>query len=396
MTLAAFQFISMADFMVLSPLGPVLMRTFNVGPLEMGLLMSVYSLSAAAAGLFGTLFIDRYDRRSVLLICFAAFLFAVLLCAVAPSYLTLIIARIIAGAFGGLMSAMIQTIVADVVPFERRGRASGLISSSFSLATILGIPLSLFLASHWGWHAPFVFIAGLGAIFILVARKTVPSLILHVQPKSKTKVSLFRPLKLTLSEPNHRRAFLFVILMNVSTFLVIPFVSIYYTLNVGITEKQLPIVYLIGGLATLISVRWVGKMADRFGKHRFYVWWATLGLFPILLTTHLPSVSLGWLLLASTFFFVVVPSRMIPAMAIIGAAAKPELRGTFMSLSSAVQSIASGLAAFVSGLIVTRAPSGQLQHFELAGYLAVAISVLAIFYVRRVRVYPTNTLNTPV
>jgi MFS family permease len=55
------------------------------------------------------------------------------------------------GYFWRLMSALVQTIVGDVIPFERRGRAMGIVMTSFSLSTVVGVPLGLYTTARWGW-----------------------------------------------------------------------------------------------------------------------------------------------------------------------------------------------------------------------------------------------------
>jgi predicted MFS family arabinose efflux permease len=411
-TLAAIQFTMIADFMVLSPLGPVLMRTFLVGPSELGYLVSAYSLSAAAAGLLAALFIDRFDRRRVLLVAFGVFMLALLACAVAPSYRTLIIARLISGASGGVLGAMVYTILGDVIPAERRGAAAGVIATAFSVSSVMGLPIGLFFASHFGWHAPFYFLLALGAVICICIWRVVPSLTEHLQARAprnepgagSVSIHPFAAIAAVLREANHRRAYLFALLVWSSSFVVIPFVSIYNVVNVGITEKELPLIYFVGGIATLFSSRLVGKLTDRVGARRAYQWIALLAIPVFILTTNLPAMPLWLVLICMTLFFVVIPARTIPTMAIMTQAAQPALRGTFMSLHGSIQSLTTSLAAFVGGLIITRNAAGQLQHYDVLGYIAVALTLMAAGWVRRVKAAPlalepqapTNKLNTPV
>ncbi|HEY0675629.1 MAG TPA: MFS transporter, partial [Immundisolibacter sp.] len=145
LTLACIQFSHVLDFMIMIPLGPVLIAAFGIGTHEFGLLVAAYSFSAALSGLLAATFVDRFERRGMLLTVFALFGVATLACGLAPGYVTLLVARGFAGAFGGVMGAMVQTMVADVIPFARRARAGGIVSTAFSVSTVAGVPLSLWM-----------------------------------------------------------------------------------------------------------------------------------------------------------------------------------------------------------------------------------------------------------
>jgi predicted MFS family arabinose efflux permease len=386
--LAAIQFVYVADFMVMSPLGPVLMRTFDIGPKDFALLVSVYTFSAAAAGFAGALFVDRFDRRRVLLALFAVFVAALLGAALAPGYWTLLLARSVGGAAGGLMGATVYTVIADRIPEARRGAATGYVMSAFALATVAGVPIGLLFAGWFGWHAPFFFMAGLATLAWFNARRVLPPMAAHLQtrdPEDPVLAAAFRPVVAVLRNPDHLRAYGFVVLLMFSAFMVIPFISLYMTGTVGVTEQQLPILYLVGGAATLVTSRLVGRLSDRIGRKRMYRILAVASIVPLLVTTHLPPLPLGWALVASTLFFVIVPARMIPAIAIITSSAVPRLRGTFMSLNASVQSLSQSAAAYVAGSILVRAPDGRIEQYGTVGWLAVAATVAAILWVDLLR-----------
>jgi predicted MFS family arabinose efflux permease len=384
LALAAIQFVYVADFMVMSPLGPVLMRTFGIGPGEFGLLVSVYTFSAAAAGFLGALFVDRFDRRRVLLVLFGVYIAALLGAAFAPGYPTLLAARALGGAAGGLMGATVYTVIADRIPEARRGAATGMVMSAFSLATIAGVPIGLLFAGWFGWHAPFFFVAAMASVAWWNARRVLPPMNAHLSERDADVhpvKAAFWPVFAVLRNPNHLRAYAFVVLLMFSAFMVIPFISLYMTGTVGITETQLPLLYLVGGAATLVTSRLVGRWSDRIGRRRMYRLLAIASIVPLLLTTHLPPLPLWWAVAASTLFFVIVPARMIPAIAIITSSAVPRLRGTFMSLNASVQSLSQAGAAYVGGAILVRTPDGRIEQYGTLGWLAVAATVAAIVWV---------------
>jgi len=380
-TLAGIQFSHVLDFMIMMPLGPILISAFGIGTHEFGLLVASYSFSAALSGLFAATFIDRFERKRLLLTMFGLFGMATLACGLAPGYVTLLIARGMAGAFGGVMGAMVQTIVGDVIPFARRAKAGGIVSAAFSLSTIAGVPLSLWLATHYQWRAPFILIAVLTVLFILIGARILPELHHHIsaQKRAHPFVEMFAVLR----DPNHLRALLFSALLISSGFTVIPYITIYAVGNVGITQHEIPFIYLTGGAATLITARLIGHWADLHGKIRIYRLVAVFALLPLYVVTHIGAAPLWLWLVCTTAFFVLVSGRMIPAIAIITSAAQPRLRGTFMSLHATVQAFSMGLATTLAGFIITQNSAGQIVGYELVGYVAIGGNILAIWFVSR-------------
>lgn len=388
-TLAGIQFSHILDFMIMMPLGPVLIRAFGISTHEFGLLVAAYSFSAAFSGLLAATFVDRFERRRLLLAMFALFGLSSLACGLAPSYATLLVARASAGAFGGIMGAMVQTIIGDVIPFERRATASGIVMSAFSISTIAGVPLSLWLANLLNWRAPFVLVALLTVMFALIGRQVLPQLRHHIS--AQRRAHPFVPMFEVLRDPNHLRALLFSALIIFSGFTVIPYITLYAVHNIGITQQQIPLIYLVGGAATLFTARLIGRRADLHGKMKVYRIVALAATLPLLMVTHVTAAPLWLWLIYTTVFFVLVSGRMIPAMAIITSAAQPKLRGTFMSLNATVQSLAMALASTLAGFLIKQNSTAQIVHYEVVGYVAIAANLLAIWFVARITVHVAHT-----
>lgn len=389
LVLAGIQFTHILDFMIMMPLGPQLIRTLHIGTHEFGLLLSSYTFTAAASGLLAAMYVDRFDRRKLVLVLYMLFIVATLACGLAPGYASLLVARAAAGAFGGILGALVQTVIADVVPFERRGQAMGKVMAAFAVSTVAGVPLGLLFAEHvpmLGWRAPFFFIVAVAFVIWLIGQRALPSLTAHLERAQQGNV--FRKLFDVAREPAHLRAYAFIALLMLTGFSVIPYIALYYTANLGMTESFITLIYLVGGAATLFSSQWIGKLADRHGKLRTFRWVACAAFVPILVTTHLVPVPAWVVLLNATVFFVLVSGRMIPGMAMASAAAEPQVRGTFMSLGSAVQMGASGLASLMTGLIITRDTAGHVVHYNLIGYLAVGFGLLSIWIAQYLRQQP--------
>ena len=389
LTLAGIQFAHILDFMVMMPLGPILVRELGIDTQQFGLLVSAYTFTGAATGLLAATFVDRFERKRLLLGAFALFALATLACGLAPGYASLMLARCAAGAFGGVLGSMVQTMVGDLIPFERRGRASGTIMSAFALSTVAGVPLSLVLASHFGWRAPFVFIAALAAGLLALGWRQLPTLRGHLDAAVTGEAERSHPLAAmgaVLSDANHLRALAFIALIMLSGFMVIPYITLYSVANVGIRQEDLYLIYLAGGCATFFTSRLIGRLADRHGKVRTYRLIALCSMLPLLLQTHLPPVPLWLMVIASTVFFVFVPGRMVPAMAIVTSAVKPALRGTFLSISGATQQLASGAAAWLGGLVIAQDAAGQIVRYGWVGFMAVGATLLAMGLAGRIAV----------
>ncbi|MCU0805612.1 MAG: MFS transporter [Burkholderiales bacterium] len=384
--LAGVQFSHILDFMLVMPLGPQLMRHFDITPTQFGLLVTAYTLAASVVGFASALVIDRFDRRHTLLALFGCFTLATLVTATAQSYAWLLVARSLSGAFAGVLGASVFAIVGDVVPERRRGAALGLVMSAFSVASIAGVPISLALAARFGWRSPFFFMTALTTIVLVAAWAAVPSVGAHLDAaRARNPLAQVRAV---LGEANLRRAFMFSAMLTFSGFAVIPFVSPYMVANVGVSESELAYLYLAGGIVTFGFVRLVGRWSDLYGRRRIFAIVATLSMLGMLVTTHLPRVPVWVAVLSASFFIPMLSGRFVPAMAILTSAATPRLRGAFMSLNAAFQQAASGSAAFLASLIVGRSPAGELTHYGTVGWIAVAATIATIFLSRRVRAAP--------
>lgn len=377
LVLAAIQFTAIVDFLIILPLGPQYLRLFHITPAQFGIIVSAYAVSAGISGVATGLFLDRFDRKTALLGLYFGFALGTLCCGLAPSYRLLVVARVVAGAFGGVAGALILAIIGDVVPEERRGAAMGMVMSSFSVASICGVPLGLLLAARLNWHVPFYVLAGLSLVILAAAGRVLPSLrghLGHAQGQHPV-----RRLLLLLAQADHQMAFAFMALLTFTGFLIFPNLANYMVWNVGLTEAQLPLIYLAGGACTVFSLNWIGSWADRAGKSRVFTLVSLSATIPILALTNLPRVPLLAAIGTSTLLMICMSGRMVPAMALMTTSIEARYRGGFMSINSSVQQFACGLAAYLSGQILGRNPKGELTHFPLIGGVSVICALSCIY-----------------
>lgn len=384
-TLALINFIHIVDFMILMPLGPQLMRIFEISPREFGLLVSSYTFSAGISSFFGAFFLDRFDRKKILLWVYMGFTLATLACALSPSYSILLFARVLSGLFGGLTSALILAIIGDVIPDQRRGRAMGLVMAAFSVASVLGVPLGLFLASLSNWHTPFFILTGTSLLSLVMVFKYIPSIRDHLD-QGYLRPNPMLVISRVIGNSNQMRAISLSVMMMFGQFMIIPFLSPYTVSNIGFTEMQLTYIYMAGGAFTIFTSPWVGKLSDKYGKLKIFTIFMALNVVPIAIITHLGVTPIFFVLMVSTLFFVTSNGRFVPAAALITGTAKPENRGSFLSFNSAVQQMATGLASLIAGVIIGENAAGELTNFNLVGYLAIFFSLLCIPLARRIKV----------
>ncbi|EPR68664.1 MFS transporter [Cyclobacterium qasimii] len=388
-TLAAINFTHIVDFMILMPLGPQLMRIFEISPQEFGLLVSSYTFSAGVSSFFGAFILDKYDRRSILMWVFLGFFVGTLACALSPNYPFLLFSRILSGLFGGLTSALIFAIIGDAIPDHRRGSAMGLVMAAFSVASVVGVPFSLFIASMSNWHAPFFFLAFLAVVILLLIYKFVPSIKVP-KKEGKDMPSPRQVIMRVTGNANQMRAISLTIMMMFGQFMIIPFLSPFMVANVGFSELQLTYIYMAGGFFTVFTSPWVGRLTDKYGKVKIFTIFMSLNVIPIGIITHLGPTPILLALVVSTLFFVTSNGRMVPAAALITGTAKSENRGSFLSFNSSVQQLSAGLASFFGGMILVENAAGELQNFGYIGYIAIIISLLCIPLIRRIKVVDTS------
>ena len=380
LTLAAIQFTTVLDFIIILPLSSQYMRVFHITTDQFGLMVSAYAIAAGIAGIAASFFLDRFDRKQALLWLYFGFGLGTLCCALAPTYHLLVAARFISGAFGGLAGALILAIIGDVVPYERRGSAMGLVMSSFSISQIIGVPLGLVLANYYDWHSPFFVIAALSGAILFAVAKVLPSLRSHMEHASDKHPAAH--MLAVLKEPDHQKAFLFMAVLMFAGFLVFPYLAAYMVSNVGMTERQLPWIYLSGGVFTLFSMNLIGRWSDRSGKHRVFVWMSLAALVPIVLLTNLRPVPLFEAVAATTLMMICMSGRSVPAMAMITGSVEARYRGGFMSINSSVQQFSMAVAAYLGGHLLGQTKDGKITGFSTGGVLSAFCVVLCIYLAR--------------
>jgi predicted MFS family arabinose efflux permease len=382
--LAAVQFSHIMDFMILMPLGPQLMRELQIGPGHFSAFVAAYTISSGVVGLLAAPFIDRFDRRKLLLFAYAGFTLATLACALSQSAAALLAARTVSGAFGGLSISMVMAIIGDVVPAERRAAGVGIVMTAFSVAAAVGVPFGLQLAQRFEWESPFFMLAGIATVVWTIAFLRLPAVRGHLENGHAT-----RAFEELLADANAGRALLFMTAMVFGHFAIIPLLSPYLVYNVGLPERDLFLVYFTGGALTVFTAPLIGRLADSLGRFRVFTGLVAVASVVTLFITHSGRLPVWAVLISGGAFFVFASGRFVPAQAIMTLAVPASRRGAFMSLSGCARDLAMGVTSSIGGWVAARAPSGELVNFQWLGWIAVAAGLASIWLGSRVHANDT-------
>jgi predicted MFS family arabinose efflux permease len=386
--LACINFVHIMDAMIIMPLGDIFMKLFQINPTQFAYLVSAYSFAAFFSSLLAALVIDRFDRRMALIFVFTGFTIGTLLCGIANSYLFLLGMRFVTGFFGGVMGALALSIVSDMFSYERRGTALGILTAGFSAAAALGVPCGLFLADKFTWNAPFITIGGLGGIILIFIIIKFPRLVDHMASGIIT-----RPKQIMQSifyDRNQVNALILGMVLILGHYIIIPFIAPYMTRNVGFSQSQITLIYFFGGVLTVFTSPFVGKLTDRFTPRSTFSVIMLLSFVPVIWITHMKPTPVPVALIATSLLFILGSGRMIAPQTMITASVGPTTRGSFMSIKSALQQLAIAVASILSGGIITFGEGESLENYNIVGYISIILCVFALFLSRRLRVVKGN------
>lgn len=381
--LALLQFTIILDFMVLSPLGDILMKSLNMSTSNFGLVVSSYAFSAGASGILAAGFADKFDRKKLLLFFYAGFILGTFFCAMAANYHMLLLARIVTGLFGGVIGAISLAIIADLFSVHQRGRVMGFVQMSFAASQVLGIPIGLYFANRWGWHSSFLMIVVLAALIGLAILLKLKPVTQHLALQSDKNPLLH--LWHTLSKKRYQTGFVATALMSVGGFMLMPFGSAFLINNIQIHQDQLPLIFMLTGLSSIVIMPVIGKLSDRIDKFTLFAAGSVIAIVMIIFYTNLTPVPLWEIIVINMLMFMGIMSRMIPATTLTTSIPELQDRGAFMSINSSLQSMAGGIAAVCAGLIVYQpTKSSPLQHYDTLGYVVSGVVIVCAFFVYRV------------
>ena len=383
--LALTQFTVVLDFMIMSPLGDILMKQMNITPKQFGIAVSSYAFSAGISGLLAAGFADKYDRKSLLMFFYVGFIVGTLCCGLAPNYEWLVAARIVTGLFGGVIGSISMAIITDIFSIEQRGRVMGTVQMGFAASQVLGIPIGIYIANIWSWHWAFLMIVVLSILLALVIFQKLKPINKHLA--LQTDDNVWAHFKQVLIQPNYQLTFLATALLSIGGFLMMPFGSAYAVNNLGVSQAQLPLLFMCTGISSLVIMPLVGRLSDKIDKFKIFAFGSVWAAVFILIYTNIPPVPFWSLIILNIMMFIGIMSRMIPAGALTSAVPQMKDRGAFMSINASLQQIAGGIATACAGLIVVQnGKFAPLEHYSTLGIIGAFVMLICLFLVYKVSV----------
>lgn len=380
--LAFLQFTVVLDFMIVSPLGAMLMPALKITPAQFAFVVSVYAFSAAISAFFAAGFADRYDRKKFLMFFYIGFVLGTLMCGLVTTYEALVVARLITGLFGGVIGATVFAIVTDLFPLEKRGRVIGFIQTAFAASQILGLPAGLYLSNLWDWHAPFIMIVSVSVIAGFVIWFYLKPLNEHLKLQKDN--TAFQHLISTITNSKYLLGFAATALLSIGGFMLMPFGSAYTVNSLKISVDDLPLIYLVSGVASILVGPLIGRACDAFGNFKVFMAGTILSFIMVYIYTHLGPTPLGWVILVNVLMFVGIFSRLIPSQTLMSTIPDPSSRGSFMSVSSSLQQLAGGIGTVLAGLIIVEGSNGALEKFDIVGDVVIGTSLVTLFIIWKI------------
>lgn len=374
--LAFLQFTIILDFMVMSPLGAIVMPELGITPRQFGWAVSAYAFSAGVSGILSAGFADRFDRKRLLLFFYGGFVLGTMLCAYAPSYHWLLGARIVTGLFGGVIGSIVLAISTDLFPLEMRGRVMGFVQTAFAASQVLGLPAGLYFANLWNWHAPFVAVVAIAVPAGLIIAVYMQPVTAHLTLKQEH--SPWEHFIATLRQPDYTIAFAVTAILATGGFMLMPFGSAFLVNNVGIDLAHIPTIYLVTGLCTVFAGPLIGRAADRFGKFQTFCFGSAVSIVMVAIWTNMGPSPLWLVVIVNVLLFVGIFSRIIPSQALLSAIPAIQRRGAFNAISASLQQLSGGVASLAAGVLIIEEPSGHLRHFDWLGVIVIAATLLSV------------------
>jgi MFS transporter, DHA1 family, inner membrane transport protein len=386
--LALVNFCHILDFMIMMPMSAKLVGELHITNQLFSFLVSSYSIAAFVAAIFGSFYFDRFDRKKVLLFLFTGFTLGTIACGFAWDYESLLIFRSITGLFGGIMGAVVMSIISDLVPFESRGRAMGIVMVGFSVASVLGVPIGLKLMELYDWHVPFFMVGCFATILLFILWAILPPVVKHLQNPNKLRgIAIY---KHAFTDKNQLNGILFTFFLITGHFMIIPFIARYMVFNVGMPEGDLFLIYFIGGLVTVFTGPVIGKLTDKIGGLKVFFVFAILGFAPVIAITNLPPVSMAVLLSVTGIFFILINGRMVAMQKLVSGVVAPQNRGSFESIRSAFMQLGAASAGLIAGSIVGGDEKSPVLNYPLVGYISIAVIVMSFYYAPKLKVVKGN------
>ena len=377
-TLWLLVFSAASQTMIISPILPRIGEELGIRDAALGTLVTAYSLMVGIFAILAGPVSDKIGRRRILLVGTLVMTVALVLHNFVAGYVSFLAVRVFAGMAGGILSGAAVSYIGDYFPYNRRGWATGWVMSGSAFGQIIGIPLGIVMAGRWGFRAPFNLFAVTMAVTVLFLFLRVP------QPdvaRTKERLSVGKAASdylAMLRRPEVAWAAVAFFMMFLGVGFYVVYLPTWLERDVGATAGQIATMFLVGGIANVVTGPQAGKLSDRIGR-KAIILTACVGLSVVMLGT-VPLVTN--LIVAYVLFFlsmVLVAMRMSPFSALLTALVKDERRGSLMSLTVALGQLGFAAGSAIAGPVF--ASTGYFSNTLLAAGSVLAMGLIVWFLI---------------
>lgn len=362
------QFTNALEYMMVTPLFPLMAERFGQDVSQAGYVASSYTLASVISGLVGFFFLDRLHKKSVII---SSLLMIGLLTSLVPlmsSFPFLLMIRFITGLLGGILLAAVMALLLDLIPKEVRGKMIALVLSAFPLVSITGLPLTLWLAKTWQWQGAFYLLAGICLLSMIAIIVVIPSAKIpagdSLMPVPKLRLN--RQILLGAISPG---------ISNVGTFMLVPLLVPIYQVLLQMPASEIPWLFFIGGIGALVGT----KLAGRW-NHPHQISYLLLGSTGVLLLSILDlglMIPARWFAYSFSFLLMFATYLRFTGITILCAnIPKATERGGFTALQTAFNHLSASIA-FMVAAIGLQQREFSIETFSFVLYL-ILVSILLL------------------
>ena len=347
-TLWLLVFSSASQTMIISPILPMIGEELDIADAALGTLVSAYSIMVGIFAILAGPVSDKIGRRRILLLGCGAMTVALILHTLAVDYFSFLFVRVLAGSAGGVLSGAAVSYIGDAFPYGRRGWATGWVMSGAAVGQIAGIPLGIVLAARWGVASPFYAFAVTMALTVLLLYFGIPQPPVRRSEHPLTVRRAASDYRAMLERPEvaWAAAAFFLMFLGVSVFVI--YLPTWLERELGATGDQIALMFLVGGVANVVTGPQAGKLSDRIGR-KGIILLACIGLSLVMLLTVPLVTSIFTAYVAFFLIMVLVAMRVSPFSALLTALVRDEKRGSLMSLTVALGQMGFALGGAVAG-----------------------------------------------
>ena len=348
-------FLGVSDTQLVAPLLPLIATDLGTTPGHAGIIVTTYSLAAAAFALFVGPLSDRVGRKKILIFGLALFTIASFLTYHVSTFNALVILRALTGLAAGTLSTSALSFAGDYYPYEQRGRAMGILSMGYFVAFVIGVPAGALAASRLGWQWVFACLSAGAGIMFVIALVSLPSQAIHEQTGAHTGgfINHFR-------KGDRLAGMVAAFLTSGGIVGFLTYVGAWLKTTYGIGVDKIGLLFMVSGAAAVVASPVSGWLSDHAGKRNVIIW---SNIFLAFLFVIVARAGLGlWLVAGIAMLSIAASARQAPLHALTTEIVVPEIRGEYIAMRNASSQLGIATIATVSA-----------SAFDMAGFSAVAL-----------------------